>query len=81
MNGPEWALLILLSVVWGGSFFFNGVAVAELPPLSVVAARMAGAAGVLLVVLRAFGLRLPREGRVWGRFWSWDCSTTRFRSR
>lgn len=68
MNAAEWGLLILLSVVWGGSFFFNQVAVAELPPLSVVAARVAGAACILLVALRALGLRLPREGRVWGAF-------------
>jgi drug/metabolite transporter (DMT)-like permease len=68
MNGAEWGLMILLSVVWGGSFFFNQVAVAELPPLSVVAARVAGAAVILLVVLRALGLRLPRERRIWAAF-------------
>ena len=68
MNAVEWGLLILLSVVWGGSFFFNQVAVAELPPLTVVAARVAGAALILLVVLRAFGIALPRDRRVWAAF-------------
>ena len=68
MNAVEWSLLILLSVVWGGSFFFNQVAVAELPPLSVVATRVAGAALILLVVLRAFGIALPRDRRVWAAF-------------
>ena len=68
MNAVEWGLLILLSVVWGGSFFFNQVAVAELPPLSVVATRVAGAALILLVVLRAFGIALPRDRRVWAAF-------------
>lgn len=33
-----------------------------------VTARVAGAACILLVALRALGLRLPREGRVWGAF-------------
>jgi len=68
MNAVEWGLLILLSVVWGGSFFFNQVAVAELPPLSVVATRVAGAALILLVVQRAFGIALPRDRRVWAAF-------------
>jgi hypothetical protein len=27
MSGREWALLLALAVLWGGSFFFNGVAV------------------------------------------------------
>lgn len=33
MGWKEWAMLIILSVLWGGSFFFNGIAVRELPPL------------------------------------------------
>ena len=44
------------------------VAVAELPPLSVVATRVAGAALILLVVQRAFGIALPRDRRVWAAF-------------
>ena len=33
-------LLVLLSVVWGGSFFFNGIALREFPTLSIVTARV-----------------------------------------
>ena len=29
------ALLGLLSVLWGGSFFFNGLVLKELPPLTI----------------------------------------------
>jgi hypothetical protein len=36
MGAHEWAMLIALSVLWGGSFFFNGVAVKELPSLTIV---------------------------------------------
>jgi len=68
MNTDEWGLLTLLSVVWGGSFFFNEVAVAEMPALTVVAARVAGAALVLVLVLRVFGIALPRDRRVWAAF-------------
>ena len=35
MNPTEWGLLVLLSVLWGGAYFFIGVAVVELPPLTV----------------------------------------------
>jgi len=40
----DWSLLALLSVLWGGSFFFNGVALRELPPLTLVFLRVALAA-------------------------------------
>jgi hypothetical protein len=32
MTALEWAMLVTLSVVWGGSFFFAAIAVAEVPP-------------------------------------------------
>ncbi len=47
MTPFEWGLLLLLSVLWGGSFFFVGVAVKELPPLTIVAARVSIAAALL----------------------------------
>src|SRR4051812_50227547 len=61
MTAAEWALLVGLSVLWGGSFLFVGVAVAELPPLTIVVARVALAAAALLVALRFMGVGLPRE--------------------
>jgi len=36
MGGREWAMLRALAVLWGGSFFFNGVAVRELPSFTLV---------------------------------------------
>ncbi len=68
MTGPEWGLLAMLATVWGGSFFFNRVALAELPVLTVVLARVALAAAILLVVLRLRGERMPRDRRVWAAF-------------
>lgn len=52
MTLQDWALLFLLSVLWGGSFFFVAVAVEELPPLTVVALRTGIAALTLIVILR-----------------------------
>lgn len=65
MSTLEWVLLLYLSVLWGGSFFFNGIAVKELPTLTVVVVRVVLAATMLLVVLRVLGTNLTRDGKVW----------------
>ncbi len=61
-------MLLCLSVLWGGSFFFNGVAVRELPSLTLVWLRVAVAAVALLAVLRLLGHRMPTSSRVWAAF-------------
>jgi drug/metabolite transporter (DMT)-like permease len=68
MGAAEWALLMALSVLWGGSFLFVGVAVRELPPLTIVVARVALAALALHVVIKAMGGAMPRDRRVWAAF-------------
>jgi len=37
MSMIEWSMLLSLSVLWGGSFFFVGVMVEDLPPFTIVA--------------------------------------------
>jgi drug/metabolite transporter (DMT)-like permease len=59
IDARDWSLLALLSVLWGGSFFFNGVVLKELPPLTVVLLRVALAAIILLPVLRAYRITFP----------------------
>lgn len=68
MGGTEWALLFALSLLWGGSFFFVGVAVEGLPPFTIVALRVGLAALVLHVFLLATGHRIPLDGKVWLAF-------------
>lgn len=68
MNAREWAMLIALSIVWGGSFFFNEIAIRQLPVFTVVVCRVALAAVILLGVLRLTGQRLPRGRGVWAAF-------------
>ncbi|WP_340108031.1 DMT family transporter [Pikeienuella sp. HZG-20] len=63
----EFALLGLLALIWGSTYFFIGVAIKEIPPLTLIAVRIAIAAAFLLVVLRLQGARLPRDRRTWGR--------------
>ncbi len=65
MSRSQWLLLIALSVLWGGSFFFVGVAVKELPVFTIVLARVALAAAFLLPVVYFMGLTLPRTPRDW----------------
>ena len=63
MTGFEWFLLVLLSVVWGGSFFFNGIALREFPTLSIVTARVGLAALALLFLMKMLGqgIQLNRQ--------------------
>lgn len=60
MRPAEWALLVALSLLWGGSFFFTSVALTALPPLTVVLLRVGLAALILNLAVRASGARLPR---------------------
>jgi drug/metabolite transporter (DMT)-like permease len=53
MSLKHWAMILALSVLWGGSFLFQAVAVREVPPLTVALARVAGGAAVLALVMLA----------------------------
>ncbi len=65
MNTAQWGLLLALSVLWGGSFFFVGVAVYELPPLFIVFARLGLAAIALNIFMSIKGQKLPKQWRMW----------------
>lgn len=65
MTRRQWGLLAFLSLLWGGSFFFNAVALAALPVLTLVAARVLLAALILALVATLAGPGLPRAPRVW----------------
>ncbi|MDE2016754.1 MAG: DMT family transporter [Hyphomicrobiales bacterium] len=66
MTPLEWAMLLGLSVLWGGSFFFNGVLVRELPAFTIVLLRVAIAAAALRGWMAARGIAMPRGARAWG---------------
>lgn len=68
MNLAEWVILILLSILWGGSFFFVGVAVKELPPLTIVSLRVGFASLALLAVVHFSSHKLPRKREIWVAF-------------
>lgn len=66
----DWWLLALLSLLWGGSFFFVGFVIRELPPLTVVLLRVTLAAIILLPVLWAYRIGFPRGLANWRPFFA-----------
>jgi drug/metabolite transporter (DMT)-like permease len=64
----ELALLLLLSAVWGASYTFIKLGVATIPPITLIAARTSVAGLLLLAIMRARGLSLPRDRATWRRF-------------
>lgn len=76
MGAKDWGRLMLLSLLWGGTFLFSAVAIKGwpagagngLPPLTVVMLRVMIAAATLFLVLKAMGIALPAGRRVWIAF-------------
>ena len=67
--GPfEWFLLILLSILWGASFFFAKVALTDLGPFTIVLGRVGLAAIFLNGVVLASGHRMPTNRKLWRNF-------------
>lgn len=64
----DWLLLVLLSLVWGASFIFVGIAVKELPTLLIVLVRVGLAALILLPVHWLWLGALPTDVRSWMSF-------------
>ncbi len=65
MRPPQIAVLILLSIIWGSAFMLVKVVLEDVPPLTLVAGRLTGAALFLVGVLFVTGRTLPRSGRAW----------------
>ena len=64
MTRSDWTLLIVLSILWGGSFLFVEVALQGLPALTIVLGRVGIAALILGAIMALRGMALPR--RAWG---------------
>ena len=68
MAAAEWLMLLGLSLLWGGSFLFNGILVKVWPPVTIVTARVLIAAITLWVVVRLSGIAVPKSREVWLSF-------------
>ncbi|MCK1639062.1 DMT family transporter [Bradyrhizobium sp. 157] len=68
IDARDWSLLGLLSILWGGSFFFNGLVLRELPPFTLVLLRVLLAAMILLPALCVQRLPFPKGWIGWRPF-------------
>lgn len=66
MSVREWGLLVLLSILWGGSFFFVETLVDDLPPLTIASLRVGLAAPPLWILIVLTGQRIPGSAVIWG---------------
>lgn len=64
----EFALLGLLALLWGSSYLLIKLALGSLPPFTLIAIRVAIAAGLLSAVVLMRGERLPGDGPTWRAF-------------
>jgi drug/metabolite transporter (DMT)-like permease len=68
MTITDWGLLLLLSVLWGGSFYFVKVIVQDVPPFTLVFTRFTIASGALWIYLRGCRLSIPGSLAAWAAF-------------
>ena len=68
MTARQWALIAVLSLFWGGSFFFNAIARPEVPTFTLVLLRVGGGALILILAALTLGHPVPRTGREWRDF-------------
>jgi len=68
MRLTEWALLLALSLLWGGSYLFMKIAVSALPTFTIVFGRVSIACLVLGTVLIVSGVGLPKGRAAWLAF-------------
>ena len=64
----ELVLLLVLATLWGASYTFIRVAVATIPPITLIAGRTAIAGLLLLIIMRWRGVRMPTDAAIWRRF-------------
>lgn len=68
MGKTEWIMLMALSVLWGGSFLFVGIAVSDIPPLTIVLVRVLLSAIALHVILKVMGYKFPTDKTILSAF-------------
>ena len=68
MSGAAWGQLLLLSLIWGGSFLSTRIVLDEIGPLTTVMHRCLWAMVTLWLVVLALRLPVPRAPSVWVSF-------------
>ena len=65
MNPRTWLLMLLLGLIWGGTFFLSEILLLELSPFQIVFHRVSIAALVMVLYITFKGIALPQDGRTW----------------
>lgn len=68
LDSKSTIMLLLLAVVWGGSFFFGEIALREVPPLTITLHRVIWAVPILAVIVFLKRIAVPRSPHVWGAY-------------
>ena len=64
----ELALLLLLATLWGASYTFLKVAVATIPPVTLIAGRTLIAGLLLVAIMHWRGIKMPADAANWRCF-------------
>jgi drug/metabolite transporter (DMT)-like permease len=67
-DAREYALLVVLAILWGASYAFIRLGVATIPPVTLIAARTLIGGALLFAILKARGNAMPRDMATWRRF-------------
>jgi drug/metabolite transporter (DMT)-like permease len=68
MKANQWGMLIVLSVFWGGSFFFVEIALRDFQPFTLVFLRISIATMILVGAVYLSGKRLPASLKTWSGY-------------
>ena len=68
MNPFQWGLLVILSIFWGGSFLFVGIAVEDFQPFTIAFLRVLIASLVLWLTIIITSIKIPKKASVWYSF-------------
>lgn len=65
MSSASWLQLFVLSILWGGSFFFVKIALIDLPIFTIVFLRVALGSLILLLFITIKKKKLPGSRKIW----------------
>ena len=68
MGPSEWVMLIILSAIWGGSFYFFAVIIKELPVFTIVFFRVFLASIALWAIVLLSNQKTPMSNTMWKNF-------------
>jgi drug/metabolite transporter (DMT)-like permease len=65
MSPRTWLLMMLLGLIWGGTFFLSEILLLEMTPFQIVFHRVSIAAIIMVIYITWRGKRMPRDKRSW----------------